>query len=343
MPNKNTPLRRLGKDGPLVPALGLGLLGMSMLYGKAPSDEERFAVLDRAVELGSTNWDSSDLYGDNEELLGKWFKRTGKRDKIFLATKFGVVKGSADFTDLDSSGTYCKAACAESLRILGIDCIDLYYMHRANPNTPIEETMQALAELKAEGKIKHIGLSEISSTTLRRACKIAPVAAVQVEYSPFTLDIEGPNGTDLLATCRSLGVAVVAYAPLGRGLLTGALDSKASFSGQGDRRADFPRFAGGNFEANLRLVARFKDLAERKGCTPAQLAIAWLLRQGEDVIPIPGTKRIRYLEENWGALEVRMTDAEEAEIREVVRGAGVAGHRTIESGVAQCFTDTREP
>ncbi|RYC63883.1 hypothetical protein CHU98_g2300 [Xylaria longipes] len=317
MSNNGVPLRKLGKNGPMVPALGLGLMGMSIMYGKAPSDEERFAVLDRAAELGVTNWDSSDLYGDNEELLGKWFKRTGKRNQIFLATKFGFVKGGG-WADIDSSAAYCKMACAESLKALGVDSIDLYYMHRANPDTPIEETMRALAELKA-------------SNTLRRACKVAHVDAVQIEYSPFDLDIEGPAGTGLLKACRELGVAVFAYAPLGRGLLTGAYTSPESVSGEGDMRGLYlPRFAGTNFEANVKLVGQFKALAASKGCTAAQLAIAWLLKQGDDIFPIPGTKKIKYLEENWGALKVQLTNEDEKIVRKFLENADIAGERVGE-------------
>ncbi|KAH8664674.1 NADP-dependent oxidoreductase domain-containing protein, partial [Xylariales sp. PMI_506] len=327
MAAKNVPTRKLGKNGPEVPALGLGLMGMSIAYGTAPSDEERFKVLDRAYELGATNWDSSDLYGDNEVLLGKWFKRTGKRDEIFLATKFGFVKGQG-WNKVDSSYEFCKAACDASLRDLGIDTIDLYYVHRVNYETPIEETMKAMVELKNEGKIKYIGLSEVSSATLRRAYKVHPVDAVQIEYSPFVLDVESERGTDLLATCRELGVAVVAYSPLGRGLLTGAFSTKESLSAAGDlRTVNFPRFAPENLDANAKLVEQFVALAQKKGCTPAQLALAWLLKQGDDIIPIPGTKRIKYLEENWGALEVVLTDAEEQEVRQFVESASPSGGR----------------
>jgi len=271
------------------------------------------------------------------------------------------VKGAPSFTTLDSSAEYCKKACEESLKILGIDYIDLYYMHRANPDTPIEETIRALVELKAwvlplyrldeeaiviwryssQGKIKYIGLSEVSSTTLRRACKIAHVDAVQIEYSPFDLQIEGLTGTNLLAACRELGVAIVAYSPLGRGLLTGAFSSKESISGEGDWRSLFPRFSGENFDANVKLVNQFKTVAEKKKCTAAQLAIAWLLKQGNDIIPIPGTKRIKYLEENWGALKVELSDADEKEIRALVENK-VQGDRTIQEALAQCFADTTE-
>ncbi|KAF3397430.1 Aldo-keto reductase yakc [NADP] [Talaromyces pinophilus] len=344
MSDLNVPLRRLGKNGPQVPALGLGLMGMTWnFYGNTPSDEERFAVLDRAVEIGATSWDTSDLYGDGEELLGKWFKRTGKRDKIFLATKFAFVKGSPNFA-VDSSAAYCKKACAESLKLLGTDYIDLYYLHRPNPNTPIEETVRAMAELKAEGKIKYLGLSEVTSTTLRRACKVAHIDAVQVEYSAFVTHIEEESGTNLLATARDLGVAVVAYSPLGRGILTGAYNTKDSVSAEGDQRTGmgYPMFAEGNLEANAKLVGKLKDIADRKDCTLGQLAIAWLLKQGDHIIPIPGTKRIRYLEENWGALQVELTDEEEAEMRKLIKDTGVAGGRVPEWVGKGHLRDTRE-
>ncbi|KAI0484025.1 putative aldo/keto reductase [Xylariaceae sp. FL0804] len=351
------PLRKLGKDGPFIPALGFGLMAMCDVYGKAPSDEERFAVLDRAVELGMTHWDGADAYGDTEALVGKWFRRTGKRDQVFLATKFGFVKGTGWGT-IDSSAAYCKAACAESLATLGVDHIDLYYAHRLNPDTPVEETMRAMAELKAEGKIRHIGLSDISSATLQRACRVAPVAAVQMEYSPFVREIEGAEGTDLLATCRRLGVAVVAYAPLGRGLVTSTTPVAASTSGGGgDLRAGggvVPWFAEENVRANHGeggAVAGFARLArERWRCAPAQLALAWMLRQGGggdgdgdgDVFPIPGTKRVAYLEQNRGALDVALTDDDVAEIRRFVEGASLAGGRIAEALRKRAYADTRE-
>ncbi|KAI8625480.1 putative aldo/keto reductase [Xylariaceae sp. FL1651] len=334
----STTRRKLGSQGPAIPAVGLGLMGFSIHYGPAPSDEERFAVLDRALELGATHWDSSDMYGDCEELLGKWFKRTGKRDQIFLATKFGFVKGS--MSEIDSSAAYCKKACAESLKSLGVDYIDLYYVHRANPNTPIEETMRALLELKSEGKIKHIGLSEVSSTTLRRASKIGHVDAVQIEYSPFDLDIESESGTNLMATCRELGVAIVAYAPLGRGLLTGTLSDKESISSDGDWRSLYPRFSGENLDANIRVASQFKALADRKGCTAAQLSIAWVLKQGKDVLPIPGTKKIKYLEDNFTATSVSLTDEDEKEIRKIV--SAVVGERVPDFAKPQTYVDTVE-
>ncbi|KAF7559875.1 hypothetical protein G7046_g4294 [Stylonectria norvegica] len=343
MPNSQVPLRKLGKNGPSVAALGFGLMGLThKTYGASPDEEERFAILDRAVEIGATFWDSSDLYGDGEEFLNKWFKRTGKRDEIFLATKFGFVKNSPTYA-LDSSADYCKKACNESLRILGVDSIDLYYLHFPNGNTPIEETMRALAELQAEGKIKHIGLCGISSSALRRAVKIAPVAAVQTDYSAVVRDIESSVGTNLLATCRELGVALVAAMPLGRGLLTANFASDEVTTDSSDLRPHMmPRFMEGNRETNVKLVAQFKEFADKKGCTTAQLAIAWLLKQGDDIIPIPGTKKIKYLEENWAALNVHLTDAEETEIRSFLESAEIARTAQPAQFASYTFTDTVE-
>ncbi|KAI0009069.1 aldo/keto reductase [Xylariaceae sp. FL0662B] len=343
MPTKSVPLRQLGKDGPNIAALGFGLMGLSHAYGKAPDDEGRFAILDRAVELGATFWDTADLYGDSEELLGKWFKRTGKRDQIFLADKFGHIKGDKNFNAIDSSAAYCRKSCELSLKILGIDYIDLYYMHSANPETPIEETMRALAELKAEGKIKYIGLSFVSSNTLRRACKIARVDAVQIEYGVFTRDIEGPAGTNLLATCRELGVAVVVSSPLGRGLLTSTFSTGEALGDGTDFRANLiPRFQEANREHNVKVVNQFKALADKKGCTVAQLALAWLLKQGDDIIPIPGTKKLKYLEENWAALDVALSNEEEAEIRAFAETAEVAGGVLPAQFESHRFRDTKE-
>ncbi|KAL2797988.1 NADP-dependent oxidoreductase domain-containing protein [Aspergillus keveii] len=334
MSTTQVPLRSLGKEGPRVPALGFGLMELSYAsYGTTPSEDDQFALLDHALELGATFWDTSDLYGNNEEILGKWFKRTAKRDEIFLATKFGFVPGSKTYA-ADSSAAYCKQACDASLKRLGVDSIDLYYMHMANPETPIEETMRALAELKAEGKIKHIGLSMVSSATLRRAIKIAPVVAVQTEYSVVSRDIESSPGTDLLATCRELGVAVVCATPLGRGLLT------LTFS-QGDGKV-MPRFLPANREQNVKAVSTFKELADKKGCSVSQLALAWLLNQGDDILPIPGTKKIKYLEQNWGSLGISLTNEEEAEIRHFGDTVELAGGSLPEQFKGYVFRDTRE-
>ncbi|KAK0643686.1 putative aldo-keto reductase [Cercophora newfieldiana] len=343
MPRYNIPLRQLGRNGATVPQLGFGTMGLTHdAYGSLPDDEERFAILDRAYEIGARFWDTSDLYGDGEQLIGRWFKRTGKRDDIFLATKFGYVKGGPLHT-INSTGTYCKKACAESLKELGIDSIDLYYLHQADPDTPIEDTMRALAELQTEGKIKHIGLSNVSSATVFRAVKIAPIVAVQVDYSPFVLDIEGPLGTDLLATCRSLGIAIVAAVPLGRGLLTNTFASGASVGDSKDKRPlVMPRFAEENRTQNVAAVGQFKALADKRGCTPAQLALAWLMKQGHDIFPIPGTKRMKYLEENCDSVDVHLSDADEAEIRGFLENVEIAGDKLPEVFASWYFVTTRE-
>jgi hypothetical protein len=333
--------RKLGKNGPQVCALGFGAMGLSAFYGQPESDEQRFKVLDRAYELGETFWDSADIYQDNEDLLGKWFKRTGLRDQIFLATKFAnrfiLLEGSQKL-EIDSTPEYCKEACEKSLRRLGVKTIDLYYCHRVDMQTPIEKTIQAMVELKNEGKIKYLGLSEISSDTLRRACKVHHIDAVQIEYSPFAMDIEDP-AIDLLKTCRELGVATVAYSPLGRGFVTGAYKSPDDFE-EGDFRKHSPRFSKENFPKNLKLVDEIIKLAKKKGCTPGQLTLAWLMAQGEDIIPIPGTKKTKYLEENMGALNVKLTSAENKEIRDMVEKAEVHGSRYPEQMMATLFAST---
>ncbi|KAL4804371.1 NADP-dependent oxidoreductase domain-containing protein [Aspergillus unguis] len=340
MSQKQVPHHQLGRNGPLVPALGFGLMGLSYnAYGTIPSEEEQFAILDRALELGATFWDTSDLYGDSESLLGKWFQRTGRRDKIFLASKFGYVGG----LKTDSSAAYCKKACEESLKRLNVDSIDLYYLHSANPDTPIEETMQALKQLKEEGKIKHIGLSTVSSTTLRRAYKIAPVTAVQTEYSVISREIEGPAGTDLLAACRELGVALVIATPLGRGLLTSTFSQGEEVGDEHDMRVKMmPRFLPENRDQNVKLVAQFRKLAEKKGCSVSQLALAWLLKQGDDIFPIPGTKKLNYLEDNWKALDILLTDEEDAEIKAFGDSFQIAGGAVPPQFASYLFRDTKE-
>ncbi|EHK45991.1 Hypothetical protein TRIATDRAFT_40119 [Trichoderma atroviride IMI 206040] len=326
--------RKLGKYGPEIPAIGFGLMGIGIdCYGAIGDDETRFAVLDHAWKEGCIHWDTSDAYGDSEELIGKWFKlHPERRADIFLATKFGIsaeiqpdgsYKGS-----VDSSPEYAKAACEKSLKKLGVDYIDLYYAHRVDGKTPIEKTVQALAELKSEGKIKHLGFSEISGESLRRAFAVHPIAAVQIEYNPWALETEGPVSKHLLKACRELGVATVAYSPLGRGMLTGQVTSTAELD-EKDFRKTVEQFKGDNMKKNMQLVNKFKDVAANKGCSPSQLALAWLLAQGDDIFPIPGTKKIKYLDDNWGAQKVQLTADEAREIRQQVDQLGVAGSRDV--------------
>ncbi|KAH7018172.1 putative aldo-keto reductase [Microdochium trichocladiopsis] len=358
----------LGKNGPLVSRIGLGLMGMSLpVYGSTPSDEDRFALLDRALELGQTFWDTADMYGDGESLVGKWFKRTGKRNEVFLATKFGWLKGhhARDYS-VDSSAEYCKSCCEDSLAKLGVDYIDLYYAHSLNYDTPIEETMRALKELQDAGKIKHIGLSLVSSATLRRAVKIAPVAAVQFEYSPFSREIENASGDNLLATCRELGVALVVATPLSRGVITAdyhqaapssstaaaatagaAVDSIGASSsgalGSNDHRGQsMPRFQPDNMAHNAKVVKLFEEFADRKGCTVAQLSLAWLLSRGLDIFPIPGTKRMQYLEENWAAVDVELSEEELRDIDEFLKTNALEGATLPEAFKHFKFLETKE-
>ncbi|MEV0395724.1 aldo/keto reductase [Polymorphospora rubra] len=324
--------RRLGADGPGISAIGLGCMGMSFAYGQ-PDDAESTRTLHRALDLGVNHLDTADMYGRgaNEELLGPVVR--ARRDEVFLATKFGNrFTGENGATGqpgayVDSSPTWARQACDASLARLGIDTIDLYYLHRRDPATPIEDTMAALADLVRAGKVRLLGLSEVSPATLRAAHAVHPVAAVQMEYSLFTRDVEG----EMLATCRELGVALVAYSPVGRGWLTGGITSREQVSG--DWRAGAPRFAEENFDANLALVERVRAVAAEIGCTPAQAALAWLLAQGDDILPIPGTKRVRYLEENAAAADLRLTSAQIAELDSAVPAGAVAGQRYPEAAM----------
>ncbi|RYO93626.1 hypothetical protein DL764_007967 [Monosporascus ibericus] len=330
-PPASLPTKPLGKTGRQVPALGFGMMGLSTAYGPFGNDEERLALLDRAWELGYTNWDTANSYGDGEVLIGKWFKlHPERRADIFLATKFGIKftvndKGEWDISANNSPEFFSE--CLEgSLQKMGVDYVDLYYVHRLDPKVPVEKTMALMARAKKDGKIKAIGISECASSSIRRAYAVAPLDAVQVEYNPFQLDIENETGTNLLSTCRELGITVFAYAPLGRGFLTGQIKSTDDFAPDDFRRV-VPRFSPENFAKNLALVDRFKALADKKGCTPGQLALAWLEAQGEDIIPIPGTKKLKYMEENVGALKVHISKEEVQEIRDEVEKAEVAGHR----------------
>ncbi|KAI0117808.1 NADP-dependent oxidoreductase domain-containing protein [Nemania sp. FL0031] len=328
--------RQVGKDGPSIPAVGFGLMGFSVGYGPAEANEHRFKLLDRAWEIGCTNWDTSDSYGDSEDTIGEWLTlHPERRADIFLATKFGLRKDKPGGTTVDSSPEYCRQSIERSLKRLGVLDIDLYYVHRVDPQVPIEKTMNVLKELVKEGKIKYIGLSEVSSATLRRAYAIHPIHAVQFEYNPWTLDIEGPSGTHILDTCKELGVSVFAYSPLGRGIMTGRFRSAADF-GPGDARGMLPRYQGESFQKNLKLVDQFAEVAKRKGCTGGQLVLAWLLAQG-NVFVIPGTKKIPYLEENFAASEVTLTEEEEKLLRNLVSEAGVSGDRGAMFGA---FVDT---
>jgi aryl-alcohol dehydrogenase-like predicted oxidoreductase len=309
--------RRLGRNGPQVSAIGLGCMGMSEFYG-AGDEQESLATLDRALELGVTFLDTADMYGPftNEELVGRALR--GRRDRVFLATKFGIVRDEANRMVRGISGApdYVRAACDGSLRRLGVDTIDLYYQHRVDPTVPIEDTVGAMAELVRAGKVRHLGLSEAGAATIRRAHAVHPIAALQSEYSLWTRDPED----EILATTRELGIAFVAYSPLGRGFLTGQIKSLDDFAADDYRRMS-PRFQGDNFRKNLDLVAQVETLARERACTPAQLALAWVLSQGDDVIPIPGTKRRKYLEENVGALDVSLSPADLARIDEAMPAA----------------------
>jgi aryl-alcohol dehydrogenase-like predicted oxidoreductase len=322
--------RTLGPEGPEVSAIGLGCMGMSAFYG-ATDDEESLRTIRRALDLGCNFLDTSDMYGPhtNEELVGRAI--AGRRDEVFLATKFGIKiepgePGQPPRREIDGSPEYVRAACEGSLRRLGVDHVDLYYQHRVDPRTPIEETVGAMAGLIEQGKILHIGLSEASAETIRRAHAVHPVTAVQTEYSLWTRDVED----EILPTLRELGIGLVAYSPLGRGFLSGRFSSPEELD-EGDFRRYGPRFTGENLEHNLRLAERVKELALEKGVTPGQLALAWVLHRWEHIVPIPGTKRVSYLEENLAAADLDLSDDEVQRIAEAVPAA--AGARYDEAGM----------
>ena len=315
--------RRLGRSGPKVSAIGLGCMGMSEFYGPA-DDAESIATIHHALDRGVNLLDTADMYGPytNEELVGRAIR--GRRDEVVLATKFGFVRDPADpgRRVVDGSPNYVREACDASLRRLGVDAIDLYYLHRVDARVPIEDTVGAMAGLVDAGKVRWLGLSEVGAETLERACKVHPIAALQSEYSLWT---RGPED-GMLDACRRLGVGFVAYSPLGRGFLSGALRSPDDFA-EDDYRRTNPRFQGENFARNLALVDTVSALAREKQCTPAQLALAWVLAQGDDIVPIPGTKRRKYLNENIAALQIELTDTDRAAIEAAFPRAGVHGER----------------
>ncbi|MFC3394381.1 aldo/keto reductase [Brenneria rubrifaciens] len=323
--------RQLSINGPAVSALGLGCMGMSDFYFTAQDEKESVATLHRALELGITLLDTADMYGPhtNELLVGKAIK--GKRRQVFLATKFGIVRNSANLDERGVCGKpeYIRRAIEGSLQRLGVEEIDLYYQHRVDPTVPIEETVGTLADLVKEGKIRYIGLSEASADTLERAHRVHPITALQSEYSLWTRDVE----TDILPACERLGVGFVPYSPLGRGFLTGAIRSPDDLAADDFRRSN-PRFVGENFAKNLQLVEKVHQLAAQKSITPSQLALAWVLAQGKHIVPIPGTKRRRYLEENVAALDVTLTADDLAEIEAIFPFNAAAGDRYGKEGMA---------
>jgi len=323
--------RTLGLGGPTVSALGLGCMGMSAFYGGRGSDADAIAVIHHALDQGITLLDTADMYGPhtNEELVGRAID--GRRDDVFLATKFGIQLDPSDpqARGINGRPEYVQQACEASLRRLKVETIDLYYQHRVDPNVPIEDTVGAMARLVEQGKVRHLGLSEASADTLRRAAKVHTIAALQSEYSLWSRD---PETTGTLTACRELGVGFVPYSPLGRGFLTGTIRTVEDFDDD-DYRRHSPRFQGANFDRNLALVEQVQAIAQDYNVTPGQLALAWVLAQGEDLVPIPGTKRIGFLDENIGALDIHLTEDDLARIDAIFPPDAAAGTRYPEAGM----------
>eukprot|EP01114_Cavostelium_apophysatum_P014074 TRINITY_DN3553_c0_g1_i1.p1 TRINITY_DN3553_c0_g1~~TRINITY_DN3553_c0_g1_i1.p1 ORF type:complete len:324 (+),score=48.87 TRINITY_DN3553_c0_g1_i1:89-1060(+) len=318
MATSSLPTRSLGRNGPQVAAIGLGCMGLSAFYMDRQDDPNK--VLARS--LGCNFWDTADIYADNEDLLSQILKE--RRNEVFLCTKFANTPNGPN-----GKPEYVRSACEKSLKRLGVQTIDLYYMHRMDPTTPVEDTVRTMAELVKEGKVRYLGLSECSAETLRRAHKVHPISAVQIEYSPWTTDHER-NG--VIATCRELGIAIVAYSPLGRGFLAGKF-KKFEDLDPNDWRRNSPRFQGENFQKNLQLVKEIERVAEKKGCNAAQLCLAWVMAQGDDIIPIPGTTSVQNLVANVASLKVKLDKEDLAEIRKIIESIPVAGERYPEANM----------